>query len=292
MKKTMLVLALAAVVTGCSQQVPPAHLGKELTRNGYSTDVIPPSRVYGYGLINSLWAQKQLILLETGTQMVEEPLKMRLADRVELNFDVRIRTRIAGDERTINSMFNDITPQNGRVSLAMVYHTYGQMIVRNKAREVMSAYTVEDVQANYARISVELFEAFKEGFKHIPLEIEDVTLGNISWPVEVTEAINATARARAEIAKIEADKLKEIADAEAREAIALANRAAQLVEAQTIRDYNLTIADGVSEEFLRFKAIQLQEEIAKRGSGEGNTTVYMPYDALGTIGAQQRMFGK
>lgn len=288
----LLVIAATLFLTGCSQQIPPAHLGKELTRNGYSPDVLPPGRVYGYGPINALWTKKQLILLETGTRMVEEPLTMRLADRVELSFDVRIRTRIAGDDRTINGMFNDLTPVDGRVTLPMVYKAYGEMVVRNRAREVLGRYTVEDVQANYSRITQELYEALKEGFATIPLEVEDVALGNIAWPVEVTEAINATARARAEIAKIEADKLKEIADAEARESIAEANYAAQMVEARTIRDYNRTIAEGVSEEFLRFKALQLQEEIARAGQGNNNNTVFMPYDALGTIGAQQRMFAK
>lgn len=292
MKKifTLVILATVLFVTGCSQQVPPAHIGKELTRNGYSPDVIPPGRVYGYGPINALWTKKELILLETGTRTVTEQLTMRLNDRVELTFDIRIRTRIAGDDRTINSMFDDIQVEDRRVTLPMVYNTYGNMIVQNKAREVMSKYTVEDVQANYARISQELYEAFKDGFQGIPLVVEDVVLGNIAWPIEVTEAINATARARAEVAKIEADKMKEIADAEAREAIAEANYASQMVEARTIRDYNRTIAEGISEEFLRFKALQLQEEIAKTGQGAGNTTVFMPYDALGTIGAQQRMF--
>lgn len=290
MKKVVfaLVLVALALLTGCSQPVPPAHLGKVLDYHGYTPDVYPPGRVGGF----HIFSRKKLILLETGTQAKTEAITVRLADKVELTFDVRFRTRIAGSDQVINAMFNDITPDGDKVTLHQVYLTYGQMIVRNKAREVVGKYTVEDISANYSRISAELMESLVPAFAHVPLEVSDVALGNIDWPKEVTDAVNATAKARAEIAKIEADKAKDIADASAREAIAEANYNAQMVEARTIRDYNKTIAEGISEEFLRFKALQLQEEIAKNGNGDGNTTVYLPYDALGTIGAQQRMFGK
>lgn len=218
---------------------------------------------------------------------------MKLADKANLTFDVRFRTRIAGTKSVINPMFNDITPVDGKVSLISVYNTYGKMSVRNISRQVMNNYKVDEVHKNYDRISTELAIALSEKFKNLPLDMSDVALGKMEWPEALTTAIDATLTSRAEIAKIEADKKKEIADAKAREAIARANYAAEIVEAETLRDYNKTIADGISENFLRFKALQVQSTMiqAMKSNPAGNT-VYMPYDAMGTMGAQMQMFNK
>ncbi len=277
------------VLAGCSQPIPPAHKGKVLSPDGYTTDVHPPGRVGGFGPLS----RNTLILLETGTKTSKETIKVKLADDAELTFDVRFRTRISGSDEVINSMFNDITPVDNKVTLDMVYDTYGRMIVRNKAREVMNDYKVDEVSKNYDRISGELAVAITKGFVGVPLAMSDVALGKIQWPTEVTDAINATLKSRASIAKIEADKLKELADAKAREAIAEANYAAEMVDARTLRDYNKTVAAGISENFLRFKALQTQEKMISmmKENPQGNT-VYMPYDALGTMGAQMQMFGK
>lgn len=280
---TLTVLTLALLMAGCSQPVPPAYMGKLLTPSGYTPEVYEPGRVTVLG-------RDKLILLETGTQSFPEQVTVQLADRVRLTFDVQIRTRISGDRSTINAMFSDIVPENNRVTLNQVYRVYGRDVVRNTARQVMNKYTVEDVSMNLERINTELRAAMIENFQGLPLEISNATLGSIEWPTEVTEAINAAAQANAAIATTEANRRRDVAAAQADEAIALARRSAQLVEAQTIRDYNRIIGEGISENFLRYKALQLQEEIAKNGQGQGNSTVFLPYDALGTIGAQNRMF--
>jgi len=291
MKKlfTAVVLTLVAVLSGCSEPVPPAHVGKVLSSSGYTPDVHPPGRVGGFGP----FSRSKLVLLETGTKTMKETMTVMLSDKVKLKFDIRFRTRIAGSDAVINSMFNDITPVDGRVTLEQVYSTYGRMIIRNKSREVMNDYAVDEVHVNYDRISAEMAKAITEGFAGVPLAMSDVALGNIAWPEVVTAAVNATAQARAEVAKIEADKAKEIADAKAREAIAEANYNAELVEARTIRDYNKTVASGISENFLRFKALKVQEQMIKQmqANPQGNT-IYMPYDAMGTMGAQMRMYQK
>lgn len=293
MKKILLAIAAVSVlfVTGCSEYVPPAHKGKVLAPSGFTPDIHPAGKVGGFGP----FSRNKLILLETGTQTATETMTVKLSDDAKLTFDVKFRTRIAGSEDVLNSMFDDIVLPQGsnKVTLSMVYNTYGKMIIRNKSREVMNDYAVDEISKNYDRISSELAIAIKEGFVGIPLEMSDVALGNVEWPKEVTAAINATLKSRAEIAKIEADKLKDLADAKAREAIAEANYAAEMVEARTLRDYNKTVASGISQNFLQFKALQTQEKMIKAMQENPNSnTIYMPYDALGTMGAQMQMFNK
>jgi hypothetical protein len=283
----VVVLGLLALA-GCSKQIPPAHMGKILAPTGYQPEVHPPGRVSGFGP----FSRNELILLETGTQTAKEVVTVKLKDDAELTFDVMFRTRIAGTDTVLNSMFNDITPVGNKVSLKQVYDTYGKMIVRNQARGVMNDYAVDEVSANFDRISSEMAVAISAAFEGIPLDMSDVTVGKIVWPDEVTEAINATLKSRSEIAMIQADKLKDIAGAEAQLAIANANYNTEMREAQTLRDYNKTISAGISDKFLRLKALKVQELMVQAMIANPNaSTVYMPYDAMGTLGAQNKIYG-
>ena len=42
------------------------------------------------------------------------------------------------------------------------------MLVRNKSREILSKYTVEDVHQNYARISSEIHQVLTGAFAGVP----------------------------------------------------------------------------------------------------------------------------
>lgn len=280
MKKLLLIplLAILAIATGCTQQVPPAHLGKLLTPDGYTPDVYPPSRV-------TVMGRDALILLETATATATEPMTVIMQDKLTLTADVRFRVRIAGDKATINSMFNDITPVNNRVSLAQVYETYGKMIVRNKAREILSKYTVEDVHKNYARISGEIYNAVVTSFESVPLEIADVALGNIKYPEMVTAAVEAAAQRRMQIEQEKNQAEIDMVKKKNAERLAEADYRIEMIKAKTLRDSNKTIGDGVTPMLIQYKALEVQAKMA-----ENNNVVFMPYDALGSIGAQTRMF--
>lgn len=292
--KVFLVLAMALAFVGCSEIIPPAHKGKVLEPSGYTSDIHPPGRVSGFGL----FSRSKLVLMEVGVKHRREPITVKLKDNVELQFDVIIRSRIGGTDSVVNSMFNNIVPvDNGRVTSIVTfdsaYKTYGKMSVRNTARRVMSRYTVQELSNNFARISEEIRTDMIEEFSNIPLQLDDASLGNIQWPAELTAAVNATLKAKAEIAKIQANRLKDVAKAQANEAIALEERKADLVKAQTLKEYNEIISSGISSEFLQYKAIQMQSKIVDAiAANPSTTTVFMPYDALGTIGAQAQMFKK
>lgn len=272
-----LTLLLAA---GCSEQIPPAHLGKLLTPSGYSPDVYPPSRVTVIG-------RDQLILLETGTQTKTERLTVIMKDKLTLTADVKFRTRIKGSDGVINSMFNDISPVDGKVSLQQVYATYGRMIIRNKGREVLSHYTVDDVHQNYARISSEVHAALTEAFGGVPLEISDVALGNIQYPAIVTAAVEKAAERKMAIEQEKNQAAIDMVKKQNAEKLAQADYRIEMIKAKTLRDANKTIGAGVTPMLIQYKALEVQAKMA-----ENKNAVFMPYDALGSIGAQTRMFSK
>jgi len=284
----VMVLLLSIGMVGCGyEQIPPAHMGKIMDTNGYQQDIIPPSRVY-------VGWKEELVLLETGTKTKAERMNVIMQDKLTLGFDVRFRTRIkTSNERVLNAIFNDIVlPEpsmgsNRLLTLDSVYQTYGKMVVRNKAREVMSKYSVEDVHKNYARISGEIFKAVSEAAKGIPLTISDVALGRIQYPALITAAVEAAEERRVAIATQEAQVQIEMKEKQGQQKLAEMDYKIEMIKARSLRDVNKTIAEGITPELIALKTLEVQQALAKN-----NSAVFVPYQALGNTGLNNRMFNK
>ena len=137
-------LAFALVLaSGCEISTgPPAAKGKILSASGYSADVKETGKYWLFGF-------KNMVILDTSTQMISENINVKMSDNLDLPFQLHFRTRIHGDDKVINSMFNDITHENYHVSLGKVYQVYGRNVVTNAARSVMSKYKVAEVAVNF-----------------------------------------------------------------------------------------------------------------------------------------------
>ena len=201
MKKLVITaaIALGLGLTGCSPvTVPPASKGKFLTPQGYQPEILPSGK-YWEGI------RETLVLIETNTDTYAEQVKVVLKDKLTITVTVRFQGRINGNDTVLNAMFNDIVAgSDNLVSFEEVYKVYGQMAVRNKAREVISQYNVDEVHKNYARLSVEIANTLEKALQNTPLQISNVALGNISYPDVVNQAINAAEERRLAIAKEEA----------------------------------------------------------------------------------------
>lgn len=275
-----LIMVCLLFFMGCSwATVPPTAKGKILTTAGYQTDILEPGKY-------TLWGRDQLIILETNTNTYLEKVKVVLADKLTLNADVRFRGRIAGTDKVINSMFNDITPgEDNIVSFDEVYNIYGVMTVRNKTREIISKYTVEDVHKNYARLSKEIGQVLTIALKATPLEVSDVALGNIAYPEVVTNAIDAAKERELAIKKEQAQAAIELTRKKNERLLAEADYQIQITRAKAIRDKNKIIGQGITKELLKLRALEVQEKMA-----ENNAAVFMPYEAFSRVGAQVRMY--
>ena len=279
-KLALIIITLFTV--GCSWEVvPPATKGKILTTSGYSPDVLEPGKY-------TLWGRDTLVTLETNPSTYKEVVNVVLADKLTLMVDIRFRGRIAGTEKVINAMFNDIKPGDDNVvSFNEVYAIYGKMAVRNKTREIISTYNVEDVHKNYSRLSGEVGAVLTEVLKGTPLEISDVALGSIKYPDVVTQAIDAAKGRELAIKKEEAQAAIDLVKKKNERLLAEADYQIDITKAKAIRDKNKIIGQGVTPELLKLRALEVQEAMAKNGSA-----VFMPYEAMGSTGAQMRMFQK
>lgn len=277
-----LVCIIALFLCSCGwDTVPPTAKGKVLTTNGYNPEILEPGKY-------TLWGRDELILLQTNTATYKENVSVILQDKLTLTAEVRFRGRIAGSQSVINSMFNDITPGEDRtVSFDDVYSVYGQMAIRNKTREILSKYNVEDVHKNYARLSGEIAKVLVVALKNTPLEISEITLGNIAYPKVVTDAINIAKERSMAIEKEEAQAAIDLTKKKNERLLEEANYQIEITKAKAIRDKNKIIGEGITPELIQLRRLEVLEKMA-----ENKSAVFMPIEGMMSQGAQMRMFSK
>lgn len=280
MKYMISMLFCTMFLAGCEfATVPPTAKGKILTTAGYSPDVLPPGKY-------TLWGRDTLVTLQTNTNTYRESVSVVLADKLTLSAEVRFRGRIAGKDKIINSMFNDIVPgDDSMVSFDEVYAVYGRMAVRNKTREIISQYSVEDVHKNYSRLSAQIGKALESALEGTPLEISDIALGNIAYPKVVTAAIDAAKERELSIKKEQAQAEINLTRKKNEQLLAEANYQIEIIRAKAIRDKNKIIGEGVTPELIELRRLEVLEAMS-----ENKSAVFMPVEAMANPGAQMRMF--
>lgn len=276
--KTLSLLAVFTVLfTGCNVQVPVGTKGKVLGKTGFQPEVYPPSKVW----INNgfTFNPEKIILVETTTQKFTEPVEVLLKDKLTLSADIIFRCRVTENEKVFNSIFNDMKLDDDLITTEEIYHVYGKMLVMNTAREVISKYNVDEVNVNYARITVELFQALKPKLEGLPIDISDITIGNIQYPKIVTDAIGKAKERRMLIEEEEANVQIAITKAKGQEEVAKTTYNVKMLEAQRIRDYNKKIAEGITEDLLRLRQLEVQESMVEAIKGNANV-IYMPMEMM------------
>lgn len=288
MKKSILVLLVAAIAmfgfSGCShEKVPSGYKGKILGATGFEPETLPPSRV-------TLGWHDTLRLVETSTRTVNETITIRMKDKMNLIAQVRFRLRMGEQQKSIDAVFNDIVPADGKtITLQQVYNTYGKMIVNNDTREVMSIYDIGDVQKNFNRISSDIYNSIKKSFKSTPLIISDVALGKLDYPEVIDKAILSAKKRELEIKQAQADVEVRLTELQGKEKVAEGEYRIKMQEAKRIKDYNAAIAKGITPQLIELRKLEVQQALVN-AIGKGDTaTIFVPYSALGTTGLQNRV---
>lgn len=280
-KAAALALIATVALTGCSfETIPPAYKGKILTTTGYNPEILEPGKL-------TTWGRDKLILLETGTRTVTETITVKMEDKLDLTFDVRMRTRIGGSDKALNGMFNDIQVKDSTVSLPQIYAVYGLDVVQSTARSVVGKYKTEDVAANFDKITADLQERLVKNMIGSPLEVSNVTLGNLQYPSVIINAIEKQSERKLAIETETNQQAIETVKRENALRLAQMDNDIELTKARTLRDANAITANGLSPLLLQYRALEVQAEMAKN-----NSAVFVPYEALGTSGLSNRVFNK
>jgi hypothetical protein len=281
MKKLIAIALIALFVTGCGRvTVPPAAKGKILSSAGYSVDVKETGKYW-------LTWWESMVILDTSTQVMSENISVKMADDLELGFNVRFRTRINGSERVINAMFNDITHDNYTVSLNKVYGVYGRDVVQSTARSVVGKYKVAEVSKNFDRITKELQAELVKQMANSPLEVSNVTLGGMQYPKVIVEAIEKQQERELAIQTEANDQAVKLVQKENELALAQADYEIRMTRAKAIRDENKMTAEGLNPVLIQYRQLEVLEKMA-----ENKNAVFVPYESLSNVGVQNRMFTK
>lgn len=276
-------VALAAVVvlTGCSPTIiPPAFKGKILTTSGYNVEILEPSKI-------NVWGRDELVLVETGMRTVSETMVVKMKDKLDLTFEVRFRTRVAGSEAVLNSMFNDLTVTRNTVTLDQVYGIYGRDVVQQVSRSVVGKYRTEEVPENFDAITQELARSLTAAMANSPLEVSNFTLAGLQYPPTITQAIE---RQSERLLAIDTETNQQAIETVKRTnslILAQMDQEVELTRARTLRDANKITADGLSDALIRYRALDVQMKQAENGNA-----VFVPYEAMGTSGMSNRIFNK
>lgn len=286
MKKIIVALVMVMVVmlSGCGERIGPTSKGKILDSSGYSDDIKQPGRHW-------LWPWQTMIVIDTSTNVDDERVEqVFMKDRLMMNFSVQFRGRVDGTDSVLNAMFSDLKPENDQVTWARAYQTYGKRTIEQVSRSVLSRYTSNEILVNYPQAAEELHQAITKAFKeqNSPLVVSNVVLGKPEPPKSIINGIEIAETKRIELEQVQADREKDIAKAEANRLVEQEKGKGLIVRAEAEAEANRIRSASLTPALLQFEQIQAYRLAAEKG----NATTFIPVEALGSPGVQNRMFNK
>lgn len=290
---TFMMIAMVPLLAGCigeRVEVPPAHIGKVLTKNGYKPDNYAPSK---FRLDMCIFYCDKLVLAELSDRGMKESFRLFMPrDQLNMQFDIRFTMSLRDDPKSIDTMFARIPPQDasghsahGLISSAAVYHTYGQPILREVIRTVVAKYEINEVASSREAINAEIYEAVSEALKGTPISVKRLAFADIQFPEVIVQAKIKAAERRAAIQQAEAEKQVVLVNMQTQLEQAQADRAIRRERALAAQEENQIFAESVTDKYLAYKNLEVLSKMA-----ENPNTVFVPYEALDALGLSNRVF--
>ena len=298
--KISAVTAAAFALTGCigeSVQVPPAHVGKILSKDGFQTGIIKPSQ---FRLPICFFYCDRLIVVESSDfghveQFRKDHALYMPKSELAMPFDVRGTFAVKNDERTLQAVFDRVPADyrgrklrglvHGHISKRRIYAIYGKPIVRDVVRRVISKYSIEEVASSRASINAELNVAMAKALKATPLMTLRFGLADVRFPKVILDQKETAARRRIAIQQEEAEKQIRLVKLQADLEAARAERQIRRERAQAVLEENEIYAKSVNDKYLAYRRLEVLEKLA----GSKNTK-WVPFQALGSVGQSVALF--
>ncbi len=284
---TLVGLAAVLSLTGCGQavEVPPAHVGKILTKNGYAPDTIPPSKFR----LPACWAYcDKLVLLEVSDSMLQEsmPNLFMPLDKLKLEqFEIRGTFSIPREDKAINAIFDRIVPTElsdriWKISAAVVYQTYGEQAVRGVARSEIVKHKIPEVLAQRESIGSDLHVAIEKKLKDTktPIRITRFEIAKALPPEVIVNAQEAAKQREIDIQRAEADAQVQLVEAERALEVAKKDRLVEREKAEAIAEQNEIAAASITPQLLAYRRIEAAERIYATLAASNNTII-VPADS-------------
>lgn len=207
MKKLFLILLPILFLVGCGRvvEVPPAHMGKIITKAGYQKGVIGTSK---FRLAPCLMYCDKLATLQVADKSVVESLEIFMP-KDKLKLKVEVKATLSIDPVNADELFTTIVPEPNGYDVVIpwnnIYHTYAQQIILINAREYLSQYTISEIASSMEQVNSALSLLIqKQLTERTPFVVRNVGITSLKYPDIITDAQENAAKRREEIQQEEA----------------------------------------------------------------------------------------
>ena len=207
--KLLFGLLVLGSLTACGSkvEVPPAHVGKIMTKDGYQENIVPPSK---FRLAACVWFCDQLVLLDVADKAVEESITIFIPSD-KLNLDLGVRVTLSLDPSETAALFDTLSPltsgenRSSLISWEQIYKTYAQQIILTEIREYMSKYSIAQISSSLEKVNNDIRDILQNRIQErTPFSVRYVGITNIKYPDIITKAQENAAERRERIQQEEA----------------------------------------------------------------------------------------
>lgn len=278
MRNLKLFLAIAALATlaacGNKVEVPPAHVGKIMTKDGYQEALIPTSKFR----LAACWAYcDRLVLLDVSDKAYQEALSIFIPED-KLNLEVAVRATLSINPAKTADLFNAISPEGADGDMSVigneqVYRTYASQIIQAEVREYLSKFSISEIASSNEKINADLrMQLGKVIEARTPFSVRYVGITNFKYPKIITDAQESAAERREAIQKEEAQLAISKAQLERELQEARLSRAIEKEKAETEAMSQAVLAQSVDSRVLELRKLENQRAWIDKWNGQLPTT--------------------
>lgn len=237
MKRLGVVLALFTV-TGCTcGTVPSGHGGIVFDSFGKGTQ----KDLYGEGL-QVLRMGKELIVYDFRVQEMKEDLNVLSNNGLDLKVDASVRYRV--EPGKIFELHTQTGPRYADILVGP--------IVRSEARKVFGRYAPEEIYSSKReQIEKEIYDEVTKALQGKHVVVEAILVRDVLLPDAIRQAIadKLAEEQRSQKMRFTLDKERQEADR-------------KQIEAEGIAKYQSIVRQGLTDEYLKLKGIEVTEKLA------------------------------
>jgi hypothetical protein len=272
-------IALAgALMVGCGEkvEVPPGHVGKLMTKDGYQETLIPTSK-FRLPFCNAYC--DKLVVLDTTDNRYSEPLKIYIpADK--LNIDLNIEATLRIDPKKANSLFAQLpqTPgdssQQSLITSRSVYNTYGKTILEAEVRAYLTQLTIGEIASNIDKVNQDLTTILQKVMAdRTPFQVIYAGVSNVILPPIITTAQEKAAERREQIEREEAEMKISTVRQQRELKEAQLQRQIEKEKAETKAIEQRAVAESLTPQYLRMRELEIEQIKAEKWNGTVPQTV-------------------
>ena len=271
-------LALAAtLLVGCGERVeiPPGHVAKILTKDGYREGLVPSSKIrLDACTVN---CDKAVILDATDKSYTETMEIFIPGDKLMVTVDVRATLSV--DPNKADALFNKLPQQEksayeSLIASDSIYNTYGRQILLAEVRGYLTQYSINEIASNIDKINGDLQVLLQKKMQaKTPFVVNYAGITSTKFPPIITKAQENAAERREAIAGEEAKLAVRTVELERELKEAQLQREIEKEKAETKAIEQRTLAEAVDNRVLRLQELEIEKIKAERWDGKLPQTI-------------------